>query len=180
MIEWIRQTTASPSLLLCPALLAELYVSTPSMARGLAALSNPPHLRASAATPCSVRPIRVSVRPAGRGRRRRSIVVRAGGPPSTNVLILAFVLPLSLFVGTLVTAARVADDLDERFLREMEINLAIMEENDDFEKDGGAEDDDDGGIDEEDDEAAQPAPVEKEGVLVAAAPRTRNRPKREV
>ncbi|KAL5229235.1 hypothetical protein ABZP36_017500 [Zizania latifolia] len=108
------------------------------------------------------------------------MVVRAGGPPSTNVLILAFVLPLSLFVGTLVTAARVADDLDERFLREMEINQAIMEENEDFEKDGGAEDDDDGGIDEEDDEVAQPAPVEKEGVLVAAAPRTRNRPKREV
>jgi hypothetical protein len=45
--------------------------------------------------------------------------VRAGGPPSTNALILAFVLPLSLFVGTLVTAARVADDLDERFLREV-------------------------------------------------------------
>ena len=41
------------------------------------------------------------------------------GPPSTNALILAFVLPLSLFVGTLVTAARVADDLDDRFLREV-------------------------------------------------------------
>jgi hypothetical protein len=47
------------------------------------------------------------------------MVVRAGGPPSTNALILAFVLPLSLFVGTLITAARVADDLDERFLREV-------------------------------------------------------------
>jgi len=47
------------------------------------------------------------------------MVVRAGGPPSTNQLILAFVLPLSLFVGTLVTAARVADDLDDRFLREV-------------------------------------------------------------
>ena len=47
------------------------------------------------------------------------MVVRAGGPPSTNALILAFVLPLSLFVGTLVTAARVADDLDDRFLREV-------------------------------------------------------------
>jgi hypothetical protein len=39
------------------------------------------------------------------------MVVQAGGPPSTNVLILAFVLPLSLFVGTLITAARVANDL---------------------------------------------------------------------
>jgi hypothetical protein len=47
------------------------------------------------------------------------MVVRAGGPPSTNVLILAFLLPASLFIGTLVVAARVADDLDERFLREV-------------------------------------------------------------
>ncbi|KAE8803248.1 hypothetical protein D1007_20827 [Hordeum vulgare] len=80
--------------------------------RALAALSIQPQLGRPA--------IRVSARPAGRGRRRRSImVVRAGGPPSTNVLILAFVLPLSLFVGTLVAAARVADDLDERFLQEV-------------------------------------------------------------
>ncbi|KAF8755333.1 hypothetical protein HU200_011347 [Digitaria exilis] len=90
----------------------------------------------------------------GRGRRRCGLmVVRAGGPPSTNVLILAFVLPLSLFVGTLVTAARVADDLDERFLREMEINKAILEENE-------AESDEDsefgeGEEEEEDDEQAQ-------------------------
>ena len=49
------------------------------------------------------------------------MVVRAGGPPSINQLILAFVPPLFLFVGTLVTAARVADDLDDRFLREVRI-----------------------------------------------------------
>ena len=54
------------------------------------------------------------------------MVVRAGGPPSTNVLILAFVLPLSLFVGTLVAAARVADDLDERFLREVRSSRASI------------------------------------------------------
>ncbi len=54
----------------------------------------------------------------------------------------------------------------------MESNKAIMEENEDFEQDGGGE--------EEEEDAEQPAPVEKEGVLVAAAPRTRNRPKREV
>uniref|UniRef100_A0A0E0JTG8 High chlorophyll fluorescence 153 n=1 Tax=Oryza punctata TaxID=4537 RepID=A0A0E0JTG8_ORYPU len=144
------------------------------MARGLAALFTPARVGASA-TPCSGRTVRVSASPAGGGRRRRrSMVVRAGGPPSTNVLILAFVLPLSLFVGTLITAARVSDDLDERFLREMEFNKAIMEENEDFEQDGGVEDEE-----EEEEDAAQPAPVE-EGVLVAAAPRTRNRPKREV
>lgn len=111
------------------------------------------------------------------------MVVRAGGPPSTNQLILAFVLPLSLFVGTLVTAARVADDLDERFLREMEINKAIMEENEASDE----EEDDDREYDEEDDEAGEDdeqAPVEeKEPVVVgaaAAATRTRNRPRRQV
>uniref|UniRef100_A0A0D9VA41 Uncharacterized protein n=1 Tax=Leersia perrieri TaxID=77586 RepID=A0A0D9VA41_9ORYZ len=136
-------------------------------ARGLAA----PSLGGAIAAPCSARPSRVCLRM--RRRRRRPMVVRAGGPPSTGALILAFVLPLSLFVGTLVTAARVADDLDERFLREMEVNKAIMEENEGFEQDGGEEEDDDGEFGEEE---------EKEGVLVtaAAAPRNRNRPKREV
>lgn len=143
--------------------------------RALAALSIQPCLGASSA-PYSGRPIRATVRPVGRGRRRRSMVVRAGGPPSTNVLILAFLLPASLFIGTLVVAARVADDLDERFLREMEMNEAILEENE-----ASEEAEDDGrvyAVDGED--VVQPA-VEKEQVLVpAAATRTRNRPKREV
>ncbi|OEL37776.1 Glucan endo-1,3-beta-glucosidase, acidic isoform [Dichanthelium oligosanthes] len=102
-----------------------------------------------------------------------------GGPPSTNALILAFVLPLSLFVETLVTASRVADDLDERFLREMEVNRAIMEED---------EEDDDREVDEgeEAEEDEEQAPVEgKEpvviGAAVAATPtRTRNRPRRQI
>ena len=95
------------------------------MARGghVAALSLPPRLAATT-TPYCGRPVRAScARPVPGGARRRGrgrlMVVRAGGPPSTNQLILAFVLPLSLFVGTLVTAARVADDLDDRFLREV-------------------------------------------------------------
>ncbi|KAM0900723.1 hypothetical protein ACQ4PT_020427 [Festuca glaucescens] len=143
--------------------------------RALAALSIQPRLGASSA-PYSGRPVRGTVRPVGRGRRRQSMVVRAGGPPSTNVLILAFLLPASLFVGTLVVAARVADDLDERFLREMEINEAILEENE-----ASKEAEDDGGVYAVDGEdVVQPA-VEKEQVLVtAAATRTRNRPKREV
>ncbi|KAK1669761.1 hypothetical protein QYE76_057920 [Lolium multiflorum] len=143
--------------------------------RALAALSIQPQLGASSA-PYSGRPIRATVRPVGRGRRRRSMVVRAGGPPSTNVLILAFLLPASLFVGTLVVAARVADDLDERFLREMEMNEAILEENE-----ASEEAEDDGRVYTVDGEdVVQPA-VEKEQVLVpAAATRTRNRPKREV
>uniref|UniRef100_A0ACD5X950 Uncharacterized protein n=1 Tax=Avena sativa TaxID=4498 RepID=A0ACD5X950_AVESA len=141
--------------------------------RALAALSIQPRLGASS-VPYSGRLIRATVRPVGSGRRRRSMVMRASGPPSTNVLILAFVLPASLFIGTLIAAARVADDLDERFLREMEINKAILEENEASEEDNGGEFVVDG------EEVVQPA-VEKEQVLVTAAgTRTRNRPKREV
>ncbi|KAF7033064.1 hypothetical protein CFC21_044190 [Triticum aestivum] len=143
--------------------------------RALAALSIQPRLGGGASA--LGRPaVRVRARPP---RRRRPMVVRAGGPPSTNVLILAFVLPLSLFVGTLVAAARVADDLDERFLREMEINKAILEENEASSEeaaDGGGEYVVNG------DEAALPA-AEKEQVLVTATgtgTRARNRPKREV
>ncbi|KAL6603203.1 hypothetical protein ACP70R_043564 [Stipagrostis hirtigluma subsp. patula] len=152
-------------------------VPSPSMVQGLStAVSFPPRLGARSAAPC----------PAswpggtGRGRRRGLAVVRAGGPPSTNALILAFVLPLSLFVGTLVTAARVADDLDERFLREMEINRAIMEEDEASDEDSG---DDDREYDEgeEEEENEQPAVETQEPVVVgAAAPRTRNRPRRQV
>lgn len=144
----------------------------PSMAspsRALAALSIQPRLGVGRPS------IRFAAGPVG----RRPMVVRAGGPPSTNVLILAFVLPLSLFVGTLVAAARVADDLDERFLREMEINKAILEENEAASEEAG-ETEDDGGEYDGDQESVEPA-VEKEQVLVTAGGRrTRNRPKREV
>ncbi|CAD6228271.1 unnamed protein product [Miscanthus lutarioriparius] len=157
------------------------------MARGghFAALSLPPRLAAT--PPCSGRPARAScARPLPGGARRRGrgrlMVVRAGGPPSTNQLILAFVLPLSLFVGTLVTAARVADDLDDRFLREMEINRAILEENEASDEDGAGEEDDDGDIivyDEGEEEELPPVPVEEKEPAVAG-PRTRNRPRRRV
>ncbi|KAL6873725.1 hypothetical protein ACP4OV_013807 [Aristida adscensionis] len=137
-----------------------------------AAVSFPPRLG----------PARTAWPASGRGPRRRRgrMVVRAGGPPSANVLILAFVLPLSLFVGTLVTAARVADDLDERFLREMEINKAIMEENeasDEDDQDDGREHDDG---EEEEEGGEQPAVEKQEPVVAGAAPRTRNRPRRRV
>ncbi|WVZ67474.1 hypothetical protein U9M48_016545 [Paspalum notatum var. saurae] len=154
------------------------------MARGLlAALSLPAARVGAGATPCSGRPVvvRAAARAVGGGRARRRglVVVRAGGPPSANALFLAFVLPLSLFVGTLITAARVADDLDERFLREMEINQAIMEENE-------ASDEDIAGEDErEEEDEAEVVVEEKEPVVAgagaAAAPaRTRNRPRRQV
>ncbi|CAL9108340.1 unnamed protein product [Musa textilis] len=102
--------------------------------------------------------------------RRRRLVVRAG-PPSTNSLIFAFVLPLSLLLGTIFTAARVADRLDEKYLEELAMNKAIMEEKeaeeDDGDKDGIVAAEEDGSI----------FPDEEEGV--AAVPRVRNRPKRE-
>ncbi|CAL4959504.1 unnamed protein product [Urochloa decumbens] len=159
------------------------------MARGLVAALSAASARlgASAAPSYTGRPVRATARPVGgRGRRRGRMVVRAGGPPSTNVLILAFVLPLSLFVGTLVTAARVADDLDDRFLREMEINKAILEENEPSDEDIADEEDDDREYDEEEEageDDERQAPVEiKEPVVVgaAAATRTRNRPRRRV
>ncbi|KAJ1287041.1 hypothetical protein BS78_03G400200 [Paspalum vaginatum] len=147
------------------------------MARGLVAALSLPAARLGAGRPVVRAAARTVWGGRARPRRRGLMVVRAGGPPSANVLFLAFVLPLSLFVGTLVTAARVADDLDERFLREMEINQAIMEENEASDEDIAGEDDDEG---EEEEEAA--AVEEKEPVVVAgaAAPRTRNRPRRQV
>ncbi|CAL9776037.1 unnamed protein product [Musa acuminata subsp. burmannicoides] len=103
-------------------------------------------------------------------RRRRRLVVRAG-PPSTNSLIFAFVLPLSLLLGTIFTAARVADRLDEKYLEELAMNKAIMEEKEAEEDDS----DKDGKVAAEEDESI--LPDEEEGV--AAVPRVRNRPKRE-
>ncbi|KAG0529190.1 LOW QUALITY PROTEIN: hypothetical protein BDA96_05G076800 [Sorghum bicolor] len=76
----------------------------------------------TATLPCSGRPVRASsfIRPVPGGARRRGRghLMVAGGPPSTNQLILAFMLPLPLFIGTLVIAARVTADLEDRFLRE--------------------------------------------------------------
>ncbi|RRT42687.1 hypothetical protein BHE74_00056293 [Ensete ventricosum] len=116
--------------------------------------------------------------------RMRRLVVRAGAP-STNTLIIAFVFPLSLLVGTIFTAVRVADRLDEKYLEEVRVwlgtfpclllklamNKAIMEEKEAEEDDS----DKDGKVAAE--EAGSILPDEEEGV--AAVPRVRNRPKRE-
>jgi hypothetical protein len=45
----------------------------------------------------------------------------AGGLPSTNAHIVAFVLPLSLFV-----VVRVTNGLDERFVREVRVGYASV------------------------------------------------------
>ncbi|CAO1940891.1 unnamed protein product [Urochloa humidicola] len=147
------------------------------MAWGLIAASSAAsgRLGVRAVPPYTDRPVRATARPVGGIRRRRGLmVVRAGGPPSTNALILAFVLPLSLLVGTLVTAARVADDLDDRFLREMEINKAILEENEASDEDIAQEE-----YDEVEGEEQVPVEEIKEPVVVGAT-RIRNRPRRQV
>ncbi|WOK99072.1 hypothetical protein Cni_G07784 [Canna indica] len=131
----------------------------------------PPHLcksLAAAAYPIA-RSFSLGIRrhwgSSSRGRRR--LVVRAG-PPSTNSLILAFVLPLSLLVGTIITAARVADRLDEKYLEELAMNEAILEEM-------KADEDEQEGDDDNEEGSILPEEEEK----VAAVPRVRNRPKRE-
>ncbi|XP_010938652.1 uncharacterized protein [Elaeis guineensis] len=121
----------------------------------------------------------------GRRRRERELVVRAG-PPTTNSLILAFVLPFSLIAGTIFTSIRIADRLDEKYLEELAMNQAILEENE-----AAAEDDDE---DEKEAEvaekaitAAAAAGVDGDGEIllqkeeeVAAVSRARNRPRRGV
>jgi hypothetical protein len=58
--------------------------------------------------------------------RGRLMAMWAGGPPNTNTHIVAFVLPLSLFVGMLVTVVRVTNGLDERFIREVRVGCASV------------------------------------------------------
>ncbi|XP_009788855.1 uncharacterized protein LOC107800252 [Nicotiana tabacum] len=85
-----------------------------------------------------------------------SVVTRAGGGISSTSYIFALIFPLSLLAITIFTSARIADNLDKKFLEELAVNQAIME---------GEEDD---GI--------VVTPLEE----IPATPRTRNRPKREV
>ncbi|ERM99389.1 hypothetical protein AMTRI_Chr12g266870 [Amborella trichopoda] len=86
------------------------------------------------------------------------VVPRAGGgPPSSTILIFAFVFPLSLIAITVLTSIRIADKLDQQFLEELAANQAIVED-----EDGN---DDDNAIFVGDEKPA--------------LSRTRNRPKRE-
>ncbi|KAK4738120.1 hypothetical protein R3W88_001817 [Solanum pinnatisectum] len=84
-----------------------------------------------------------------------SVVTRAGGI-SSGSYIFALVFPLSLLAITIFTSARVADNLDQKFLEELAVNETIAE---------GEEDD-----------GSAVTPLEEK----PATPRTRNRPKREV
>jgi hypothetical protein len=46
-------------------------------------------------------------------------VPRAGGPPSTSTLLFALLLPLSLLLGTVFATLRVGEQLDQKFLEEV-------------------------------------------------------------
>ncbi|XP_011091793.1 uncharacterized protein LOC105172147 [Sesamum indicum] len=87
-------------------------------------------------------------------RRGVSVVTRAG--PSSTSYIFAFVFPLSLLAVTIFTSIRIADKLDDKFLEELAINQAILEN-------------------EDKDEEEDPVPQKE-----AAPVRSRNRPKRQV
>ncbi|PON51204.1 hypothetical protein TorRG33x02_312180 [Trema orientale] len=88
-----------------------------------------------------------------------SVVTRAG--PSTGGYVLAFFLPLSLILITVVTSIRISDKLDRDFLEEVALNEAIREAE---EAEAEEEEDDDVELSSENN----------------ATPRTRNRPIREV
>ncbi|XP_022938548.1 uncharacterized protein LOC111444753 [Cucurbita moschata] len=85
----------------------------------------------------------------------RLVTTRAGA--STSSYIFAFSIPFSLVLVTALTALKIGDNLDKKFLEELALNQAIMEEDEENKDDGS-------GISFE----------EK-----PALPRTRNRPKRE-
>lgn len=56
--------------------------------------------------------------------RSLSLVTRAG--PSTNSYILAFVLPFSLVVITVLTSIRISDKLDQDYLEEVIFQLGFV------------------------------------------------------
>ncbi|KAH7667204.1 hypothetical protein IHE45_12G044300 [Dioscorea alata] len=130
-------------------------------------LSSPPHT-----TLPSHQPLLLRCHRPRRPKRSDSILVRAG-PPSSSTLILAFVLPLSLLIGTILVSIRIADDLDEKFVKELLMNEAMAEEEEYGVED--AEDDDD-----DDESDNEPRVLELEEAAAPATPRVRNRPKKEI
>ncbi|CAK9311457.1 unnamed protein product [Citrullus colocynthis] len=131
--------------------MARLLISTP-----LFPFSPPPVAPPRAFfTPSSFSPlVRFSAHPSA-SRTLRVVTTRAGA--STSSYIFAFSIPLSLILITVLTALKIGDNLDKKFLEELALNQAIMEE-DEENKDDGSE-----------------ISFEEKPAL----PRTRNRPKRE-
>ncbi|MQL72408.1 hypothetical protein Taro_004736 [Colocasia esculenta] len=139
---------------------------TPSGHRWPARASVPfPHRFPAAPTVHLGVPDRLHQRRQQQGGRGDCLLARAG-PPSTATLVFVFVFPLSLVIGTIFASARIAYQLDEKFLQELAMNKAIMEEKEEGEDEAPAT---------LEDEQFITAPME----VASAAPRTRNRPKRE-
>nr|XP_023917784.1 uncharacterized protein LOC112029329 [Quercus suber]POF03703.1 hypothetical protein CFP56_06623 [Quercus suber] len=118
--------------------------------------------------------------------RRRSrgltVVTRAG--PSTNSILFAIAIPLSLLTITFFASIKIADNLDRDYFEELAINQAIREAEDDEDEEEEEEnkEDDDMNISLEkkpalkEEDKDMNVSLEKERALQ----RTRNRPKREV
>ncbi|KAL5708646.1 hypothetical protein ACHQM5_019416 [Ranunculus cassubicifolius] len=97
-------------------------------------------------------------------------VITRAGPPSTNQLIFAFVMPITLVLATVFASIRIADKLDEDYLEELMQEQAMMQGKEpEIEKEG---EDDFTMVDEKN---AVPTWAEEK----PTAPRIRNRPKRE-
>ncbi|XP_030966412.1 nucleosome assembly protein 1;3-like [Quercus lobata] len=113
-----------------------------------------------------------------------TVVTRAG--PSTNSILFAIAIPLSLLTITFFASIKIADKLDRDYFEELAINQAIREAEEDEDED---EDEDDENEEDEDMNISlekKPALKEEdEDINVSlekepALQRTRNRPKREV
>ncbi|KAF3954627.1 hypothetical protein CMV_010674 [Castanea mollissima] len=116
-----------------------------------------------------------------------TVVTRAG--PSTNSILFAIAIPLSLLTITFFASIKIADKLDRDYFEELAINQAIREAEEDEDEDEEEEDEDDGNKENEDMNISlekKPALKEEDedmNVSLQKEPalqRTRNRPKREV
>ncbi|KAM3733799.1 hypothetical protein ACB098_11G165100 [Castanea mollissima] len=114
-----------------------------------------------------------------------TVVTRAG--PSTNSILFAIAIPLSLLTITFFASIKIADKLDRDYFEELAINQAIREAEEDEDED--EEEEDDGNKENEDMNISlekKPALKEEDedmNVSLQKEPalqRTRNRPKREV
>ncbi|XP_050283490.1 uncharacterized protein LOC126723750 [Quercus robur] len=113
-----------------------------------------------------------------------TVVTRAG--PSTNSILFAIAIPLSLLTITFFASIKIADKLDRDYFEELAINQAIREAEEDEDEDEEEDDENEGDEDMNISLEKKPALKEEdEDINVSlekepALQRTRNRPKREV
>ncbi|XP_023917784.2 uncharacterized protein LOC112029329 [Quercus suber] len=122
--------------------------------------------------------------------RRRSrgltVVTRAG--PSTNSILFAIAIPLSLLTITFFASIKIADNLDRDYFEELAINQAIREAEEDEDEEEEEEEEEENKEEDDMNISLEKKPALKEedkdmNVSLEKEPalqRTRNRPKREV